>query len=92
METIERFVSCIRIVEDERLDPTDPWVDASSCWLWLGAASASGHGCFWLHDEVVPAHRLAYQMFCGPIPSGHEVEQLCGENSCVRPSHLWTVV
>ena len=37
------------------------------------------------------AHRFAYEAEFGPIPKGLEVDHLCFNRLCVRPSHLEAV-
>jgi hypothetical protein len=34
------------------------------------------------------AHRLAYELARGPIPSGYEVDHRCRVRCCVNPDHL----
>ena len=36
-------------------------------------------------------HRVAFQLFIGPIPEGMQVDHLCGVRHCVNPAHLETV-
>ena len=59
----------------------------SGCWLWF-AASVRGYGHFRFRGRQCRAHRVAYEMFIGPIPSGFSVLHDCDTPSCVNPQHL----
>lgn len=41
--------------------------------------------------RLVFAHRVAHELWIGPIPSGYEVDHLCRNIKCCRPSHLEAV-
>lgn len=61
----------------------------SGCWVWL--ASTNGHGYGQLavsRSRSRGAHRIAYELFRGPIPSGMTLDHLCRIRSCVNPDHL----
>lgn len=71
------------------------------CWLWTGYVNREGYGVASLgRTRVARAHRLAYELFIGPIPDGLTIDHLChGEDSlcpggvcdhrkCVNPAHL----
>ncbi len=58
------------------------------CWLWIGAPGPGGYGQFWL-DGPKRAHRVAYELFIGPIPEGLQVCHDCDTPGCVNPEHLW---
>lgn len=58
------------------------------CWEWTGTLNSNGYGVFWDGDRAVYAHRWSYEHFVGPIPEGMELDHLCRNPRCVRPSHL----
>lgn len=60
------------------------------CWEWGGCRNRLGYGRVGvkLPRSVQLAHRVAYEMEVGPIPDGLELDHLCRNPPCVRPSHL----
>ncbi len=58
------------------------------CWEWLGGLTSSGYGKFWLDGGTVLAHRVAYELWVGPIPEDLHLDHLCRRRSCVNPTHL----
>lgn len=69
-------------------------VDTSGdCWVWNGAKDR-GYGKFRLAGPVrrtVNAYRWAWEAVNGPVPEGLELDHLCRNPSCVRPSHMEAV-
>lgn len=60
-----------------------------TCWLWKGFINQKGYGKTRpLGYKNIAAHRLAFELFRGPIPSGLTLDHLCRNRSCVNPSHL----
>lgn len=57
------------------------------CWVWTGALTR-GYGVFRIRPGNSVAHRVSYQWENGPIPDGYEVDHMCFNRACVRPSHL----
>lgn len=62
------------------------------CWFWTGKPNRSGYGVIGITDEngrkLYMAHRVAYEVFAGPIPEGLVLDHLCRNRACVRPDHL----
>lgn len=63
----------------------------STCWLFNGTNNGkSGYKVFWYEGQNRPAHRIAYLLWKGPIPSGEVVRHMCFNPACVNPDHLLT--
>lgn len=63
------------------------------CWVWKGAGATNrtSYGRFQPelgNRHLTPAHRWAYEQLNGPIPDGLQLDHLCRNRHCVRPSHL----
>ena len=66
-------------------------ISKRGCWQWQGHCRESGYGLFSLDKKTVYAHRMAHELFIGPIPDGAEVDHLCRNRGCVNPDHLEAV-
>lgn len=60
----------------------------TGCWLWTGAASGVGYSVIQVDGKTRTAHRVAYELHIGPIPSGLTVDHLCCNRLCLNPQHL----
>lgn len=74
--------------------------ESDECWTWLGHVGRSGYGNF-VSSSGNLAHRYAYELIVGPIPSGLDLDHLCHSRGqcdspgdscphrrCVNPAHL----
>ena len=70
----------------DRVDRRGP----DECWLWVGPTHGSGYGAFRLKGgPSINAHRVAYILTHGEIPSGLLVCHACDTPLCCNPAHLW---
>jgi HNH endonuclease len=60
---------------------------SEGCWLWTGTVWKR-YGKFYFQEKTWRAHRLSYFLEFGEIPEKHDVHHKCGNQLCVRPSHL----
>lgn len=63
---------------------------SAGCWLWKAAVTRNGYGQFWWSPSGRPegAHRVAWMLTRGAIPSDQEVMHSCDTPLCCNPVHL----
>lgn len=59
-------------------------VAESGCWNWNLSVDRYGYG----KCSGKKAHRVAYEIFVGPIPEGLTIDHICWNKICVNPAHL----
>lgn len=77
---------------------------ANGCMIWTGSVSAAGYGYLGVNGRRVLVHRLAYELFVGPIPEALGIDHVChtrddscgGGDTCLHrrccnPAHLEAV-
>lgn len=60
----------------------------TGCWLWTGHKYKNGYGAIKAFGKMCLAHRLAFELYNGPIPDGLEVLHSCDIKECINPDHL----
>ena len=61
---------------------------ATGCRLWLGHVTHNGYGLLMVNGQHKRAHRLAFELARGPIPSGLTIDHLCRVRACINPDHM----
>lgn len=62
--------------------------EPNECWPWLGPRHRRGYGAARIGGRQYGAHRVAYELAKGPIPSGLLVRHACDNPPCCNPAHL----
>lgn len=61
-----------------------------TCWLWTGKSKTEfGYGRISYFGKPERAHRVAYILYVGKIPTGKHVLHTCDIPLCVNPKHLY---
>jgi hypothetical protein len=76
LSDIDRFMQYVEMIPE------------SGCWIWMGALFDDGYGAFKLNGQK-RAHRAAYQLFVGEVPTGMFICHRCDTPACVNPAHLF---
>jgi hypothetical protein len=71
----------------------DEYFEGTPCWIWIGhRAPRKGYGRLTIRVGGKPrgqwAHRIAYEVFIGPIPADRDVHHKCYTTCCINPAHF----
>ena len=61
----------------------------TGCRLWVGSCFPNGYGHLQTREKAHLTHRLAYELFVGPIPEGLHICHRCDTPACINPAHLF---
>jgi len=71
-----------RLRDGMKIDPV------TGCWDWQKYVAPHGYGEIVYMGEKWNVHRLAWEMFRGPIEPGLTIDHLCRNRRCLNPDHL----
>lgn len=67
----------------------------SGCWRWNGSVQRDGYGVIRAFGSNMLTHRLAHELWIGPIPQGLTIDHVaargCVHRNCFNPAHLEAV-
>lgn len=68
--------------------------EKTGCWLWQAGKDRFGYGKLKKGGKTLKSHRVAYELYKGPIPNGEGyhgtcVCHTCDNPSCCNPDHLF---
>lgn len=69
------------------LTKVDLSLQPSSCWVWKGTTTV-GYGKFWFQGCMQCTHRVILTILGITIAPHQQVDHLCRNRRCIRPSHL----
>jgi len=58
------------------------------CWIWQKNKNNCGYGRISVNNRMVLVHRLAYELWNGPLLPGLVVRHRCDTPGCCNPNHL----
>lgn len=83
--TLSSPADVLKVALESKLTKQD-----NGCWVYQGAPTKTGHATFY-YDKAIQgsAHRVAYELWVGPIPTKGYILQSCENKLCCNPVHLY---
>lgn len=92
--TTNNGVRCCAVTDDKQLAEKfwsliERSAGMDACWPWKGKLmKRGGYGAFNARQKPIKAHRFAYELTFGPLPSTVLVRHVCDNPPCCNPAHL----
>ncbi len=64
------------------------WDKKTHCFNWVGYIEPTGYGRLIVNGKKGFAHRFAWELINGSIPTNKEMHHLCSNRACCNPEHL----
>lgn len=77
-----------RLDTSERLSSKSVLNAETRCLEYTGNIDQYGYGRIKIRDRNFGAHRVAYVIYVGDIPEGHQIMHSCDNPCCINPCHL----
>lgn len=77
----------VKRTADEMREHLASYANEDGCWRF-GNVDHKGYGLVHFEAHLRLAHRVAYELFVGPIPAGLDIDHLCTVRACCNPAHL----
>lgn len=61
-------------------------IAGNGCWEWTGHLS-KGYGRMRVGNGMRLVHRMAYELYCSPVPEDKTLDHLCRNRACFNPNH-----
>lgn len=69
--------------------------EETGCLIWVRSKNSRNYGLIGVNGRVELVHRMAHEVWVGPIPDGFQVDHVydngCRSTLCIEPSHLEAV-
>lgn len=60
----------------------------NNCQVFTGSKTCDGYGQLSVAGRNTYVHRMAWEIYRGPIPEGLEIDHECYRPNCVNPDHM----
>lgn len=87
MNKDKHFKLFMNLTIQERLELNSVLDPKTSCVIWQ-SCNERGYGVIKYQGKLRKTHRLAYEVYIGPLEPGSVVHHTCSVRACINPKHL----